>query len=119
MEAHLHLERMLAAPVPPPGPGEPAYHWHHVLGALHAVCAEPSPESVEVLRRVAVFEGRYRLDEEAGLPHAMSPEDLLRSLAVQTLAQWDRERHRDVIARAAELSDSEHVAAIARSALGG
>ena len=114
--AHLHLERMLGAPVPEPG--EPAYHWHHVLGALHAVCAEPSPESEAVLRRVAAFEGRYRLDPEAGLPHAMSPEDLLRSLAVQTLAQWDRERHRDVIARAAELSDSDHVAAIARSVLG-
>jgi hypothetical protein len=38
----------------------------------------------------------------------MSPEDMLRSLSAQTLAGWDRRRHRDVI---------RHASAPERSAL--
>ncbi|HEV8598317.1 MAG TPA: hypothetical protein VGQ69_03070 [Gemmatimonadales bacterium] len=111
--AHDHLERMLAGV----GPGDEPYHWHHLLGVLHAVCGERSPESETLLRRVASSSGHCRLDQSEGLPHAMSPEDVLRSLAVQTLAEWDLERHRDVIARAAELAGADHVSAIARSYL--
>jgi hypothetical protein len=111
--AHEHLERMLTGT----GPGSQPYTWQHVLGALQAVCGERSSESEAVLRKAASYEGRCQLDEGAGLPHSMSPEDLLRSIAVQSLAEWDRNRHRDVIARAAALADSEHVAAIARQYL--
>jgi hypothetical protein len=111
--AHQHLERMLAGT----GLGQGSYRWHHVLGALQAVCGERSSESEAVLRKAATYEGRLRLDEAAGLPHSMSPEDLLRSIALQTLGEWDRDRHRDVIARAAELADSDHVVVIARQYL--
>lgn len=108
--AHEHLERMLAGG----GLGGRPYHWQHVLGVLDAVCGERSSESEAVLRKAAAYEGRYQLDEGAGFPHSMCPEDLLRSMAVQTLAAWDLERHRDVITRAAELADSDHLVAIAR-----
>jgi hypothetical protein len=44
----------------------------------------------------------------------MSPEDFLRMVAVQTLGDWDRVRHRDAIRRAAVLADHEQVVAHAR-----
>jgi hypothetical protein len=108
--AHDHLDLFLAGAAP----GGRAYNWQQVLGALQAVGEQQCNESEAVLRKVAVYEGDYLLDEGAGLPHAMSPEDLLRSLAVQTLAAWDLERHRDVITRAAELAESDNLAALAR-----
>jgi hypothetical protein len=39
---------------------------------------------VEVLR----FEGRLRLTISSDLPHSMSPEDMLKSLAAQALGRW-------------------------------
>jgi hypothetical protein len=111
--AHEHLERMLSGLAQ----GGRPYGWQHMLGALQVVCGERSSESEAVLRKAAIYEGRCRLDEAAGLPHSMSPEDLLRSMALQTLGEWDRDRHRDVIARAAELADSDHVVVIARQYL--
>ena len=83
--------------------------WQQVLGSLAEVCSERSPESEAVLRRAATFAGRLTLAQERGLPHAMSPEDLLRSVAVQTLGRWDRTLHQDVIVRAAALADHECV----------
>jgi hypothetical protein len=44
----------------------------------------------------------------------MSPEDFLRSVAVQTLGRWDRRLHQDVIVRAAALADHESVITHAR-----
>lgn len=109
--AHDHLDRLLD------GSPERPYHWHHVLGMLHAVAAEPGERSEAVLRRAAGFAGTAGLDSGAGLPHAMSPEDLIRAFAVQTLGEWDRERHRDVIVRAEELAECEQVRALVRSYL--
>ena len=109
--AHDHLHRLLG------GTGDQPYHWHHVLGMLHAVAATPSDESEAVLRRAAVFRGRVELDPGAGLPHAMSPEELIRSFAVQTLGEWGRERHRDVIEQAGALAESDPLRAIARAYL--
>jgi hypothetical protein len=88
--------------------------WHQVLGSLVEVCRERSPESEAVLRRAATFAGTLALELDAGLPHAMSPEDFLRSVAVQTLGRWDRRLHQDVIVRAAALADHESVITHAR-----
>ena len=95
--AHEHLRRLLAG-----GLIEGRRpHWTHALALLKAVGESRSPESEALLREVAVFDGRLLLNEEAGLPHSMAPEDMLRSLAAQTLAGWDHRRHRDVIRQAA------------------
>ena len=111
-EAHEHLRRMMAGT--PDQEGQ-RYQWPHVLAMLQQVRTEPSADSEDVLRALAQYEGRLLLDEEAGLPHSMSPEDLLRSLAVQTLGQWNAARHADAIRRAAELADTDRVVRQARS----
>jgi hypothetical protein len=102
--AHEHLRRLLAGGLIEGRRPQ----WAHALALLKSVSEVRSPESESVLRDVALFDGKLLLDEEAGLPHAMSPEDMLRSLSAQTLAGWDRRRHRDVI---------RHASAPERSAL--
>ncbi len=88
--------------------------WPQVLGLLEQICRERSPESEAVLREAARFEGSLALDPGPGLPHAMSPEDLLRCVAVQTLGRWDPKLHEDAILRAVALADHERVVSHAR-----
>lgn len=90
------------------------FHWPHVLGLLHELCKERSAQSEALLRRAAQFKGTLRLDPAQGLPHSMSPEDFLRSVAVQTLGSWDPVLHQDAIVQAVALADHESVATHAR-----
>jgi len=108
--AHQHLRRLLAG-----GLIEGRRpRWTHALWLMKTVGEERSPESEALLREVALFDGKFLLDEEAGLPHSMSPEDMLRSIAAQTLAGWDRHRHRDVIRHVAKTAGPGLAAAIVR-----
>jgi len=108
--AHQHLRRLLAG-----GLIEGRRpRWTHALWLMKTVSEEQSPESEAVLREVALFDGKFLLDEEAGLPHSMSPEDMLRSIAAQTLAGWNRRRHRDVIRHVAKTTGPGLAAAIVR-----
>jgi hypothetical protein len=109
-KAHQHLRRLLAG-----GLIEGRRpRWTHALWLMKTVGDQRSPESEALLREVALFDGKFLLDEEAGLPHAMSPEDMLRSIAAQTLAGWDRRRHRDVIRHVSKTAGSGLAAAIVR-----
>ncbi len=45
-------------------------------------------EAERLLLDLIRFEGRLRLTVSSEMPHSMSPEDMLKSLAVQTLARW-------------------------------
>lgn len=83
--------------------------WGQLRALLHAVSSEPSPESVALLRKVAQHEGTLEVSPAGGLPHAMAPEEMARFVAVQALGEWDAQSHREVLVRAAELSDSDHV----------
>jgi hypothetical protein len=91
--AHQHLRRCLAGDLIH---GRRAT-WPHAMALMHAVVAAQSPESETLLREVALFDGQLQIDAAAGLPHAMAPEDALRALAVQVLADWNPRRHRAVI----------------------
>ena len=108
--AHQHLRRCLAGGL---------IHgkrvtWQHAMALMHAVSAARGPESENVLREVALYDGVLQLDTAPGLPHAMSPEDALRSMAVQVLAEWNPRRHRDVIRAVSRVTRNDVVAVIAR-----
>lgn len=109
--AHDHLRRLLA--------GENAqgvrYRWHHALGLMHALSSDPSDETGQLLVEVALFEGRLALDETAGMPHSMPPEELLRALAIQLLARRDRAAHQRLFRRLARTVRSDRLAELARS----
>jgi hypothetical protein len=108
--AHAYLRSLLAGE----GVAGRRPHWKHVHAILHAVTLDESEESHLLLRDVAVFEGTLDLDPRHGMPHSMPPEEMLRSVAVQTLGRWDRHRHRDVIGHVAAHAGTDHLVAIAR-----
>lgn len=103
-EAHEHLHALMDG-----AHSQGAYHWHHVLAMVHEVSRERTPAHERALRRAAEHGGRFRLDERAGLPHAMPPEEMVRALAVRQLAKWDRKKHAAVIRRAVARADHERV----------
>ena len=110
-EAHEHLHRLLDGTHP-----AGAYHWHHVLAIVQEVSSRRTPAHERVLRRAAEFEGRFKLDPRAGLPHALPPEEMVRAIAVRQLGAWNRKRHAAVIRRAAAAANHERTSHEARAA---
>ena len=55
---------------------------------LVATSSPPSPEVERLLLAILRFQGELQLDEESEMPHRMSPENMLKSLAVQSLGRW-------------------------------
>jgi hypothetical protein len=114
--ADAHFARLLSAGLQGARHGA-GYHWKNVLATAHAVTSGRTVRRERLLRRVALFRGKLPLDTRQGLPHALPPEEVLRCIAVQTLSQWDRKKHRDVIQRVADTAEHDLVASIARDAL--
>lgn len=90
--------------------------WHVVLDAAHRVCAARSDESERLLREILDLEGPLSVSARH-IPHAMPAADMLRSLAIQTLARWDLGRHRAAIERVRDTTRSDLLAAMARAHL--
>lgn len=93
------------------------YHWERMLAAVRALESERTTESEAVLRAILEFQGDVPLHPDSSVPHAMAPEHLLQSTAMHILAEWDRERHQDVIRHVANTSRSADLARIARAHL--
>jgi hypothetical protein len=109
---HQHLDRVLTGEYPP---GH--YKWHHVLGVLHAVTSTRTARHEAVLRRVARHTRGLDIEHEHGSCHAMPPEELLRCIAVRTLADWDHEGHESVIREVAGQQHHDIAAQVARDVL--
>jgi hypothetical protein len=63
--------------------------WNDVRAELFAAVSAPlTPEVERLLLEILRFEGQLQLDELSEMPHRMSPEDMLKSLAVQSLGRW-------------------------------
>ncbi|HET9065538.1 MAG TPA: hypothetical protein VFN22_06960 [Gemmatimonadales bacterium] len=107
-----HLERLLGGDHP-----TGHYHWHHVLAAVEIVTATKSARHAALLRRIARFDGRLALDHRHGISHAMPPEEVLRAIAIRTLAAWDGTKHATLIRQVRDHADHDLVALVARDAL--
>lgn len=53
----------------------------------------------EMLLAILAFDGELQLDESSEMPHRMSPEDMLKSLAAQALVVRTGAKHTDAIRR--------------------
>lgn len=104
---HRHVARLF-------NPRSRRYHWHQVLGILEALRQNRTPAAEAAFRRLARFRGRLRVDPSHGLPHAMSPEELVRFVAAQQLARWDRRRHRAVIREVSRRAETDVVRRVTR-----
>jgi hypothetical protein len=69
-----------------PGPS-----WGEMMGELWPIISSPLSSAGErLLLDVIHHNGGLRVAETEELPHSLSPDDMLKSLAVQALARWTR-----------------------------
>ena len=65
--------------------------WGEVMGELWPIISSPLTSAGErLLLDVIHHNGGLRVTETEELPHSLSPDEMLKSLAVQALARWTR-----------------------------
>ncbi len=63
--------------------------WQDLLGDFLSATSSPlTPEVERILLAILSSDGELQLNEESEMPHNMSPENMLKSLAVQALGRW-------------------------------
>src|SRR5947208_2811595 len=91
--------------------------WDDVVRAMHRVIETRTPESEDLLRAVLVYRGSVPFGAQL-LPHSQPPLELMHMMALQTLAKWDRVKHRDIFSYvAANAKPSSILSRVARSYL--
>ena len=93
-----------------------AYPWEDLLAAVQEVTlSAPTREVESVLLAALRFEGRFRLTPKSGRPHRLSPEDMVKSLAIQALGKWSSVAHLTEIERIESTTRSPGLASVARA----
>jgi hypothetical protein len=78
------LRRAISGAAPPSG-----YRWEELLADLWPALSSPlTVDGEHLLLEILRFNGRLRIDLSSEMPHSKSPEDMLKSLAIQALARW-------------------------------
>jgi hypothetical protein len=72
-------------------------------------------EAEDILLDLAECEGRIRLSPESIIPGVMSPEDMLKSLAIRTLSEWTGRKHLKLFRRIHARTQSPVLAQIAKT----
>lgn len=90
--------------------------WEELLAAVQEVTSAGLTREVERLLVAALrFEGRFRLTSTSGRPHRLSPEDMVKSLAIQALGRWGAAAHLPEIERIESTARSPGLASVARA----
>lgn len=97
------------------------YRWEDLLAAIEAVAVGDSLgwDAERVLLRVVRFEGELRLNEDSESPHSMSPEEMLKSVAIQALVRWTGLTHLLEMRRVEATAASPVLASIVRATIRG
>ena len=95
------------------------YRWENLLIAIEAIASGDALnwEAERVLLQVVRFEGELRLSEDSEPPHSMSPEEMLKSVAIQTLARCTGLTHLLAMQRVEATTASPVLASIVRATI--
>ncbi|WP_161968005.1 hypothetical protein [Fimbriiglobus ruber] len=94
------------------------YRWEDLLGAMRAVIASPLGwEAERTLLAVTRFDGTLHLNADSETPHSMSPEEMLKSLAIQAIAKWTGPTHLTEMQRVEATATSSVLGSIVRSVM--
>jgi hypothetical protein len=72
---------------------EKAFMWQEIVAAMADITKTQTEEAEELLVKILESEGAIQLAPESDIPHAMSPKDMLKSLAIQSLSKWTGRKH--------------------------
>ena len=91
------------------------FNWHHIAAAVHHVGMDRSLQAERMLKKLVQFKGTIAMQSSSDLPHSMSPESMIQSLALQSLLHRNKRKHRALARRVAATTHIDLVAEIAKS----
>jgi hypothetical protein len=91
------------------------FNWHHILSAVHHLGQDHSIQAERLLMRLVKYKGTIPLQPGSDLPHSMSPESMIQSLALQSLLHRNKRKHRNLARRVAATTRIDLLAEIAKS----
>lgn len=96
------------------------FPWQETKGALLETANTHTPVGEEILLEVALgLEGPIQMAEGSGLPGVMPPADTLRAIAIEQLAKWTGQTHREEIEDALAGRESSTLYSLAMHYLSG
>ena len=96
----------------------PAPTWAEIMRELWPVISSPlTGDEERLLLELLRHNGRLRLVANDELPHSLTPEDMLKSLAVQALGKWTRLTYLTEMQRLELLASSPELATIVRTVI--
>jgi hypothetical protein len=94
------------------------FSWNELLVAIRSVVAVPLAwEGERTLLALLRFGGRIPLTASSEVPHSMSPENMLKSLAVQGLGKWTGLTHLLEMQRLQATTTSPGLASVVRAVI--
>jgi hypothetical protein len=101
-----------------PGPNGAKYRWPDLHAAMVELISAPLPSGTEqLLLSILRFDGRIHLDTSCEVPHRMSAEDMLKSLAVQALAAWTGSKYLEEVRRLEAATPSPGLLSVIRAVI--
>ena len=101
------------------GSADTAEHrWEDIENAMWQFISVPlTAEAETALVAVLHFDGRIRISPSSEIPHSMSPEEMLKSLAVQALGKWTGLTYLLEMQRVQTMASSPVLSGIARKVI--
>jgi len=88
--------------------------WQEIVGAITGITKTRTKEVEDILVKLIEFEGKIRLSPDSDIPGVMSPEDTLKSLAIQTLSEWTGRKHLKTFKKICAKTESPILSQIAK-----
>lgn len=91
--------------------------WPEVVGDIVRLEAPLKEEDEQILLNALSFKGRLKLGIAGDPPHSMSPEDMLKSLAVQALGDFTGTKHIEAMRNLETETKSSSLSCIIRAVI--
>ena len=93
---------------------EKEFMWLEIVAAMEDITETQTKEVEEILVNLLEFEGQIGLAPQSDVPGIMSPENMLKSLAIQILSKWTGRKHLKAFEKLASTTESITLAEIAK-----
>lgn len=91
-----------------------SFLWQDIGTSLSKISTIHTKETEEILVSLLEFEGELKLASKSDIPGLMSPEDMLKSIAIQSLTKWTGQKYLSTIKKIYKSTQSAALAEIAR-----
>lgn len=94
-----------------------SFLWQDIKTSVFNISTIHTKETEEILVLLLEFEEEIMLASKSDIPGLMSPKDMLKSIAIQTLTKWTGQKYQSIFKKIYKSTQSAALAEIARVSL--